>query len=235
MPDGPTAKPADFHDLITWYERRKAGRRRRRRVDQRAAMAELRALADETYQLALHEILQVTATPNFVPGLLNSPQGAPLARWELEGCQLDLIQDFDRQGARLVLWADVALNSRLTGEGRYHDLRFRLARPAELDKYLAGKPLRPLIITDATLVSLVFTDEVLQRHRDEREPPAVNLVQVVAQLRYPDVATPRDNVGRVLREDEQVVSMYGIPKQGPPKTWARALYNSLKEDLAAFK
>jgi hypothetical protein len=229
MPD-PTTEPVDFRDWLTWYERRKGGRRRRRAaVDERTVMAELQAAADETYQLSLHEILAVTAKPTFVPGLLSSPPGAPLARWELEGCRLDLIERFERLGARIELWADVVLNSRMTGERRYRDVRVRLSRPEELDKYLAGKPLRPRPITFDTLVTLLLTDEAFRQHREEREPPAANLVQVVAQLRFPDLAIPRDSVRAVLKEDEQVVAMYGDPRQGPPKAWARAIYNLLKK------
>jgi hypothetical protein len=234
MPD-PTTIWRDFHDWLTWYERQKGGRRhRRRRMDQRAVMAELQAAADETYRLAICEILQVTATPIFVPGLLNSPPGMPLQQWELAACRLGLIPRFERQGARIEEWADVALNSRTTGGPRYHDLRFRLAEPQELDKYLAGKPLRQPVIRDPTLVTLLLTDDVFQRHRDEREPLAANLVQVVAVLRFPNLAIPGDSVRLALR-DKQVVERYGDPRRGPPKAWARVLFNSLKKELTALK
>jgi hypothetical protein len=205
-------------------------------MDGRAAMDEpLRALADQTYQLGLHKILEVTATPTFVPGLLHSPPGSPLQPRELAACQLDLIGRWERQGARFEPGADVVLNSRMTRAVQYHDLRFRLARPQELDKYLAGSPLRPPRITPDTLAALVLADEVFHRHRAEGEPPAANLVQVVAKLRHPDLAVPRDLVHEVLRGNGHVVAMYGDPKQGPPKAWARTLYNSLKQELAALK
>jgi hypothetical protein len=88
---------------------------------------------------------------------------------------------------------------------------------------------------DRPLAKLVLTDEVFHRHRTEGEPPAANLVQVVAKLRYPDLAIPRDLIHEVLKGNEQVVAMYGDPKQGPPKAWARTLYNSLKQKPATVK
>jgi hypothetical protein len=237
MPD-PTTEPVDFHDWLTWYERRKGGRRhRRRRMDQRAAMAELQAAADETYQLGLYEILQVTARPNFVPGLLNSPPGAPLQRWELEGCRIDLIQRVERQGAHLEQWVDVVLSSRMTGELQYFNLRFRLAKPAALAAHLAGKPRQPPSISLEMLVRLLLEDKIFQRHRDEHLLPAANFLKAVAELHYPDFAVPRDNRLRVAlgqsvrsrdRPDPRVRAMYGEPQSGPPPKWARDLLISLK-------
>src|SRR5215472_12453106 len=101
MPDAPTTKAVNFYAWVAWREQQPRRRSSHRpAVDEHVAMAELRAMADELYALALKGVAEITGTRLFVPGLL-SETGPTVPRAELESLRLDLIPRVERHGAEL--------------------------------------------------------------------------------------------------------------------------------------